>query len=111
MDEGKVKLRPAVELSYLDTETQREVLKAIIESGTFPTYDQVSRIRKAYEADELNISEILTESAPKSKAKYTFQADRLRPFMPKDLDEAETEDFVLKALEHYCKYLQRKKME
>jgi len=111
VDTGKIKLSPAVELSYLDTETQHDVLGAIIESGTFPTYDQASRIRKAYEADELNISEILTESAPKSKAKYTFQADRLRPFIPKDLGDTETEDFVLKALEHYCKYLQRKRSE
>jgi ParB family chromosome partitioning protein len=111
VDTGKIKLRPAVELSYLDTETQHDVLGAIIESGTYPTYDQASRIRKAYEADELNISEILAEDAPNPRIIYTFQADRLRPFMPKDLDEAETEDFVLKALEHYCKYLQRKRSE
>ena len=111
VDAGKIKLRPAVELSYLDVDTQREVLEVIIESNTYPTYDQTSHIRKAYEADELNISEILTESAPKSKSKYTFQADKLRPFIPKDLGDTETEDFVLKALEHYCKYLQRKRTE
>jgi ParB family chromosome partitioning protein len=111
VDTNRLKLRPAVGLSYLDAETQREILKVITESGTYPTYDQASRIRKAYEADELNISEILAEDAPNPRIIYTFQADRLRPFMPKDLDEAETEDFVLKALEHYCKYLQRKRSE
>ena len=111
VDTGKIKLRPAVELSYLDKETQREVLETITESGTFPTYDQASRIRKVYEADELNISEILTADAHKPKAQYIFPADRLRPFIPKDLGNAETEDFVLKALEHYCKYLQRKRSE
>jgi ParB family chromosome partitioning protein len=111
VDTNRLKLRSAVGLSYLDAETQREILKVITESGTYPTYDQASRIRKAYEADELNISEILTERAPKPKAKYTSKADRLRPFILNDLGDTETEDFVLKALEHYCKYLQRKKTE
>lgn len=52
VDEGKMKMRPAVELSYLDEETQRDVVDRIDETEAFPSHDQAIRIRKAYEAGD-----------------------------------------------------------
>ena len=54
VDKGQMKMRPAVELSYLDEETQRDIVDRIDETEAFPSHDQAIRIRKAYEAGEID---------------------------------------------------------
>ena len=54
VDKGQMKMRPAVELSYLDEETQRDIVDRIDETEAFPSHDQAIRIRKAFEAGEIN---------------------------------------------------------
>lgn len=112
VDSGKMKMRPAVELSYLDEETQRDVVDRIDETEAFPSHDQAIRIRKAYEAGEVDyekVTDIMAEDKPNQKPKFKFSFERLKPFIPKDFTDNEAEDYVIKALEHYKKFLQKQR--
>ena len=112
VDEGKIKMRPAVELSYLDEETQRDVVDRIDETGAFPSHDQALRIRKACEAGQINyegVLEIMAEPKGNQKPKFKFSFERLKPLIPAGYADAQAEDYVIKALEHYKRYLQKQR--
>ena len=75
VDKGQMKMRPAVELSYLDEEPQRDIVDRIDETEAFPSHDQAIRIRKAYEADEIDynkVRDIMAEEKPNQKPKFKF---------------------------------------
>lgn len=108
VDSGQMKMRPAVELSYLDEETQRDVVDRILETEAFPSHDQAIRIRKAFEEGQINydrVQEIMAEEKPNQKPKFRFSFDRLKPLIPKEYNDMEAEEYVVKALEYYRKYL------
>ena len=112
VDKGKIKLRTAVELSYLDEETQRDIVDRIDETEAFPSHEQARRIRKSYESGEIDydkVTEIMAEEKANQKPKFKFSFDRLKPLIPKDLTDQKAEDYVVKALEHYAKYLKRQR--
>jgi ParB family chromosome partitioning protein len=112
VDQGKIKLRSAVELSYLDEETQRDIVDRIDETEAFPSHEQARRIRKSYESGEIDydkVTEIMAEEKANQKPKFKFSFDRLKPLIPKDLTDQKAEDYVVKALEHYAKYLKRQR--
>ena len=105
-------MRPAVELSYLDEETQRDVVDRIDETEAFPSHDQAIRIRKAYETGEIDydkVRDIMDEEKPNQKPKFTFSFDRLKPYIPNDYSDSKAEDYVIKALEFYQKYLKKQR--
>ena len=108
VDSGQMKMRPAVELSYLDEETQRDVVDRILETEAFPSHDQAIRIRKSYEEGDVSyekVQEIMAEEKPNQKPKFRFSFDRLKPLIPKEYNDMEAEEYVVKALEYYRKYL------
>lgn len=110
VDNGQMKMRPAVELSYLDEETQRDVVDRIIETEAFPSHDQAIRIRKAFEEgniDYYKVQQIMEEEKPNQKPKFKFNFDRLSRLIPSDYTPSMAEDYVVKALEHYQHFLQR----
>lgn len=112
VDKGQMKMRPAVELSYLDEETQRDIVDRIDETEAFPSHDQAIRIRKAFEAGKINydkVQDIMAEEKPNQKPKFKFSFDRLKPYIPKDYSDKMAEDYVIKALEHYQKYLKKQR--
>ena len=112
VDEGKIKMRPAVELSYLDEEIQRDVVDRIDETEAFPSHDQAIRIRKAYEAGDIDyekVAGIMGEEKPNQKQKFRFSFERLRPLIPQGYADAQAEDYVIKALEYYKRYLQKQR--
>ena len=112
VDEGKIKMRPAVELSYLDEETQRDVVDRIDETEAFPSHDQAIRIRKAFDEGAIDyekVSDIMAEDKPNQKPKFRFSFDRLRPLIPSSYADAQAEEYVIKALEHYKRYLQKQR--
>ena len=112
VDQGKIKMRPAVELSYLDEETQRDVVDRIDETEAFPSHDQTIRIRKAYETGDVNyekVADIMAEEKPNQEPKYKFSFDRLKPLIPPEYADAQAEEYVIKALEYYKKYLMRQR--
>ena len=112
VDEGKIKMRPAVELSYLDEEIQRDVVDRIDETEAFPSHDQAIRIRKAFEEGAIDydkVADIMAEEKPNQKPKFKFSFERLRPLIPQGYADKQAEDYVIKALEHYKRYLQKQR--
>ena len=112
VDEGKIKMRPAVELSFLDEETQRDVVDRIDETEAFPSHDQARRIRKAYEDGDVDygkVVDIMAEEKPNQKPKYRFSYERLQPLIPRGYTEIQAEEYIIKALEHYKRYLQKQR--
>lgn len=110
VDEGRIKMRPAVELSYLDEDAQRDVVDEIDENELTPSHDQTIRMRKLFDEGKLTtevIQVILEEEKPNQKEKIVFRGNRVRNLLPKSMSISENEDYVCKALEHYNKFLQR----
>ena len=110
VDEGRIKMRPAVELSYLDEDCQRDIVDEIDMNEVTPSYDQAIRMRKFFDEGKLTtevIQAIMSEEKPNQREKLVFRGDRVRKLIPKSIPLSETEDYVCKALEHYNKFLQR----
>lgn len=108
VDDGRMKMRPAVELSYLDEDSQRDIVDEIDMSESTPSHDQTIRMRKAFEENRLTtevVQEIMREEKPNQREKIVLRGDRLRELIPKDVPLNQTEDYVCKALEHYQKFL------
>ena len=111
VDEGRIKMRPAVELSYLDEECQRDVVDEIDLNDATPSHDQTIRMRKFFDDGKLTteaIQAIMSEEKPNQKEKIVLRGDRVRQLIPKNVPVSQTEDFVCKALEHYNKYLKQR---
>lgn len=112
IDTGKIGLRPAVEMSYLDEDCQRDIVEYIDENECFPSHAQTIRMRRLFENGKLDtekIVEIMSEIKPNQKEKLVFHAERVRKYIPKTIPIEKTEEYVCKALEHYSKYLQRQR--
>ena len=108
VDEGRIKMRPAVELSLLDEDSQRDVVDEIDLNDATPSHDQTIRMRKFFEEGKLTteaIQAIMSEEKPNQREKIVLRGDRVRQLIPKNIPISQTEDFVCKALEHYNKFL------
>lgn len=104
VDLEKIKLCPAVELSFLDEEAQRDVVDQIDETEAFPSHAQTIRMRKAFEQGKLNydlVKSIMREEKPNQKPKYRFSYERLSEYIPGELHDSQAEDFVVEALKYY----------
>lgn len=111
VDQGRIKMRPAVELSYLDEDCQRDVVDEIDMNDATPSHDQTIRMRKFFEEGKLTtevIQVIMSEEKPNQKEKITLSMDRVEKFIPKSIKISQREDFICKALEHYNKYLRQR---
>ena len=111
VDEGKIKMRPAVELSYLDEDCQRDVVDEIDLNICTPSHDQTIRMRKFFEEGKLTteaISAIMSEEKPNQREKIVLRGDRVRSLIPKNIPINQTEEYVCKALEHYNKFLRNR---
>lgn len=111
VDEGKIKMRPAVELSYLDEDCQRDVVDEIDLNGATPSHAQTIKMRKFFDEGKLTtevISSIMAEDKPNQREKIVLRGDRVRQLIPKNIPISQTEEFVCKALEHYNKYLRNR---
>jgi ParB family chromosome partitioning protein len=108
VDEGRIKMRPAVELSYLSEECQRDVVEEIDLNESTPSHDQTIRMRKFYDEGKLTteaIQAIMSEEKPNQRERIVLRGDKVRQLIPKSIPLNQTEDFVCKALEHYNKFL------
>ena len=111
VDEGRIKMRPAVELSYLDEDCQRDVVDEIDLLDATPSHDQTIRLRKLFNEGNLTteaIHAVMSEEKPNQKEKIVLRGDRVRQLIPKNIPVSQTEDFVCKALEHYNKFLRNR---
>lgn len=108
VDEGRIKMRPAVELSYLDEDSQRDVALQIDINDCTPLHDQTIRMRKMFESGKLTtevVEAIMSEEKPNQRERIVLHGDRVRSLIPKSVKLKDTEDYVCKALEHYRRYL------
>ena len=111
VDEGRIKMRPAVELSYLDEDCQRDLVDEIDLNDCTPSHDQAIRMRKFFEEGKLTteaISAIMSEEKPNQREKIVLRGDRVRSLIPKNIPINQTEEYVCKALEHYNKFLRNR---
>ena len=114
VDEGKIALRPAVEISYLPKSAQITLLNCIEAEQCTPSHAQTIRMRRMDDARKLTpeaIEAIMLEEKPNQKEKIILRGDRFRNLFPKDLPLSKREDYVAAAMEHYGKYLAKKERE
>ena len=111
VDEGKMKMRPAVEVSYLDEDCQRDLVDEIDLNDCTPSHAQAIRMRKFFEEGKLTteaISAIMSEDKPNQREKIVLRGERVRSLIPKNVPLNQTEEYVCKALEHYNKFLRNR---
>ena len=90
VDEGKIKMRPAVELSYLDEDSQRAVVDEIDLNQCTPSHDQTIRMRKFFTEGKLTpevVSAIMSEEKPNQREKIVLRGDKVRSLIPKNDQE------------------------
>ncbi len=114
VDEGRIAMRPAVELSYLSEQEQEDLLESISYQDATPSLAQAIKMRQFSKEGKLTeevIESIMCEEKPNQREKISFRADRLRQFIPASVTPRETEDYVLKALEYYQRYRERQRQQ
>lgn len=112
MDKGEIALSVGVELSFLDESSQREVLEQCAINDCTPSYSQAVHMRKAYSNATLTadmIRSIMSEEKANQRETVKVPIARLREVLPQGLDAKKTEDFIIKACDHYRKYLIRQR--
>ena len=112
MDEGKIALSVGVELSFLDDERQYDVLNACEENENTPSYAQAVEMRKLYKNGELDcdyVYEIMAREKANQCITVKIPQDRLSGKIPSGYNAQQTEDFIVKAVEYYHRYLQRQR--
>ncbi len=111
MDEDKIALSVGVELSFLDEQMQYDLLRVIEKYDCTPSYSQAWHMHKDFNEGTLTIESIentLASEKPNQKPMCKVPIEKLQKIAPKVKDK-DFEDFVLKACEHYYKYLQRQR--
>ena len=112
VDEEKIAFRPAVELSYLTHDEQRDLLETIESEDCTPSLAQAIRmknLRKVGKLDMDTIFAIMTEEKPNQKEKIKIPMERLEQFFPRGMPPKQIENIIIKALTHYQKHLNKKR--
>ena len=110
-DEDKMALSVGVELSFLDEQSQYDVLEQCEINDCTPSYAQAVRMRKAFSTFALTadvIQSIMSEEKANQRETVKIPTEKLRKFAP-NANPQQLEDFVLKACEHYRNYLRRQR--
>ena len=111
MDEGKIALMVGEALSYLGDKEQYAVLEQCEMNDCTPSYAQAVEMKKRYQDGNLtadNISEILSREKANQRETIKISTEKLRKYAP-NADAKQLEDFILKACEHYRKFLIRQR--
>ena len=106
VDEGKIALTPAVELSYLTEQEQRDLLETMESEDCTPSLSQAVRLKKLSQNGTLNaqiISEILREPKTNQQEKISFRVEEIRKFFPKSYSAAKIQETILKLLVDFQK--------
>ena len=112
MDENRMALSVGVELSFLAEQSQREVLEQCAINDCTPSYSQAWRMHKADREGTLTtavIQAVMSEEKANQRETVKVPISRLRGVLPQGLDAKKTEDFIIKACDHYRKYLIRQR--
>lgn len=115
-EKGKLQmaLRPAVEISYLDENAQKQLADQIEYNVCTPTHAQAIQLRKLFEEGELTeemMDEIISEEKPNQKERIVLRGERIRNLIPKEVPLSKTEDYIARALEFYSRYRMKNREE
>jgi len=114
VDQGRIAFSVGVELSYLDEAAQNYIAEIATRDEVTPSYSQASRMHSILKFENHpitleQIDEILSKPKPNQRETVKIRADRLREVLPSGVEGDQAEEFILKACEHYRKYLQRQR--
>ncbi len=112
VDEEKIAFSPAVELSYLTEDEQRDLLETIESEEATPSLAQAIRMKNLSKVGKLDmdtIFAIMTEQKPNQKEKIKIPMERLEQFFPRGMPQKQIEDTIVKALTLYQKHLKKKR--
>lgn len=112
VDEGRIAFTPAVELSYLKAQEQRDLIETIESEDCTPSLSQAIRMRKLSEAGQLDmdgIFKIMSEVKGNQKEYIKLPSDRIEKYLGKLRTPQQKEDFILKALAFYARHLERQR--
>ncbi|MCI6387920.1 MAG: ParB/RepB/Spo0J family partition protein [Ruminococcus sp.] len=101
VDKGKMKMLPAYELSFLDEESQRDIVDNIDETETFPSHAQARRMRKLFEEGTLDyntVTEIMSEVKPNQVEKLKIPMDDIKKYAPDCSTPKELSDLIIKLM-------------
>lgn len=107
VDEGRIAFRPAVELSYLSEAEQAYLLEEMTYNDATPSLAQAIKMHNFAKEGKLSsevIESIMSEEKPNQREKISFRADRLRQYIPDSVPREKTEEYVMRALQHYREY-------
>ena len=110
VDEKKIAMTPAVELSYLKPEEQQMLLTAIDSEQATPSLSQAQRMKKLSQAGTLNddtMLDIMMEQKKPEKCELTFSGDVLRKYFPRSYTPQRMQETIIKLLEAWVKKRQR----
>lgn len=114
VDEDKIALRPAVELSYLSHPLQETLCEIIDMEQCTPSHAQTIRMHKLFENNELtedSMLNIMQEEKPNQKEKLVIRDSRVQKLLPKNLPVSKREEYIIRALEYYGKYREKMRRE
>ena len=114
VDEGRIALRPAVELSYLDKLEQQDLAAAIGLSLATPSHAQAIKLRSFSKEGKLSpavIESIMCEEKPNQKEKINIKYAEARKYIPSSVPYEQTGAYILKALEYYHRHLERQRVD
>ena len=114
VDEKKIAFNPAVEISYLTEDEQYILLDCIEYNDATPSHAQAIQLKKLSQnvgLDEDIIDDILSQEKPNQIPKLKFNEERIRNVLPKNIQNENIENFIIKAVEHYTNYLKNKGRE
>ena len=110
VDEGKIALTPAVELSYLTEWEQRDLLETMESEDCTPSLSQAIQMKALSQSGKLDMDTIfgiMTNPKPNQQEKISFRTDQVRKFFPKHYTAAQMQDVILRLLEGYQRQRQR----
>ena len=112
MDEGKMALSVGVELSFLDEQSQYDVLEQCEINDCTPSYSQAVEMKKQFQDRQLStydIGEIMAREKPNQRETIKIPSARLEGKIPSGYTLQQKEDFIVKAVDHYNKYRARQR--
>ena len=110
VDDGRIALTPAVEISYLTNREQRELLETMECEDCTPSLSQAIQLKQLSQSGNLDIYttfDILTQRKPNQQDKISFRTDDVRKFFPKSYTTAQMQDVILRLLEGYQRSQER----
>ncbi|MGN0548239.1 MAG: ParB/RepB/Spo0J family partition protein [Acutalibacteraceae bacterium] len=111
VDDGRIAFTPAVELSYLNAQEQYDLLEQMELNDCTPSLSQACRFKKMSQEEGLTpevIAAVMSEEKANQREMFKVPMERIRKYVP-NANAKQAEDFVMKACEHYRRYLIRQR--